>query len=411
MSYRFRPRGIARASAAALLSLASLAVAQDEDSPSITDAFTNGSPHLGFRYRVEVVDQDGFDDDAIASTLRTRLGYRTGVFRGWSLTLEADNVTHVGNDLFNSTGNGVTDRPVVADPEGTEINQVYAQYDRAGARLRVGRQRINLGRQRFIGGVGWRQNEQTFDGVSAAYEGLPDWDLFYAYVGNVNRIFGPDDGAQPADFDSESHLARASYALTDDVDVAAFAYLLDLEPATAVSTATYGIELEASHAVAGAWRLGYRLAGALQEDFGDNPAGYTAGYALAEASVERGRWGARMGYELLSGDGGADRFTTPLATLHKWQGWADQFLATPGRGVADRYIGVNARLPAALKLNVTYHDFQADSGDADLGQELDAALSRSFGEHFSVLAKLAVYDADTHSVDTNKFWLMLTASF
>jgi hypothetical protein len=31
-------------------------------------------------------------------------------------------------------------------------------------------------------------------------------------------------------------------------------------------------------------------------------------------------------------------FTTPLATLHKFQGWADKFLTTPVNGLADLYV-------------------------------------------------------------------------
>ena len=47
---------------------------------------------------------------------------------------------------------------MVADPDGTEINQALLRYDHTKGNAVVGRQRINLDNQRFIGSVAWRQN-------------------------------------------------------------------------------------------------------------------------------------------------------------------------------------------------------------------------------------------------------------
>ena len=62
------------------------------------DAMTGGKAHLEFRYRLETVDQDPFADDAVASTLRSRLNYQTGTWHGLSAFVEADNVTVLGDD-------------------------------------------------------------------------------------------------------------------------------------------------------------------------------------------------------------------------------------------------------------------------------------------------------------------------
>ena len=43
----------------------------------------------------------------------------------------------------------------------------------------------------------------------------------------------------------------------------------------------------------------------------------------------------RSGYELLGSDGVTVAFSTPLATLHAFEGWADKFLATPAAGITD----------------------------------------------------------------------------
>jgi len=91
---------------------------------TFVDAVTGGKGHLEFTYRLESVDQDPYSNDALASTLRSRLNYLTGDWPGSSAFMEADNVTVLGDDdTYNSSTNGVTDRPVVADPEYTEVNQ------------------------------------------------------------------------------------------------------------------------------------------------------------------------------------------------------------------------------------------------------------------------------------------------
>ncbi len=54
--------------------------------------------------------------------------------------------------------------PVVADEEAYEINRFqFTNTSLPGTTLTLGRQRILLDDQRFIGNSGWRQNEQTFD--------------------------------------------------------------------------------------------------------------------------------------------------------------------------------------------------------------------------------------------------------
>ncbi len=165
------------------------------------DAVTGGKAHLEFRYRLEAVDQDPFADDALASTLRSRLNYVTGDWHGFSAFMEADNVTVLGDDdTYNSTTNGVTDRPVVADPEYTEVNQAYLQYKFGSFTGLLGRQRIMLDNQRFVGNVGWRQNEQTYDAVTLKSSALSKTQLHYSYISNINRITGPDEGSQSANY-------------------------------------------------------------------------------------------------------------------------------------------------------------------------------------------------------------------
>jgi hypothetical protein len=100
---------------------------------------------------------------------------------------------------FTASENGKTQYPVVADPGGTEINQVYLKYTADSANGIYGRQRINYSNQRFVGDIAWRQNEQTFDGLRGNWQALDNLNLDYSYSYRVLRVFGPDDGTFSVD--------------------------------------------------------------------------------------------------------------------------------------------------------------------------------------------------------------------
>ena len=171
--------------------------------------------YLDLRYRYEQVDQAGFDRDAVANTLRVRAGWRSTAWHGWSALAEADAVLALGGS-HNDTRNGQRDRPVIADPAGAEINQVLLRHAGTRHAASFGRQRINLGNQRFVGGVGWRQNEQTYDGVRLQASPWKPLQLDYAWIGGINTVFGPGDGeastpANRSDIDGDSHLLQATW--------------------------------------------------------------------------------------------------------------------------------------------------------------------------------------------------------
>lgn len=383
--------------------MAQLAQAADGDSqPTLADALQNGELGVSLRYRLENVDQAGFDERANASTLQSRLTWTSEAYRGFTVGAEMDDVTAVGNDAYNSTTNGNIAYPMVADPEGTEVNRAYLQYGRGDFTATAGRQRINLADQRFVGGVGWRQNEQTFDGYRLQYGGADSLRLDYSYVYNVNRIFGED--SDQGDWRGDIHLFNASYPLSEGHEAALFLLDLDLEQAVDSSSRTLGFTYTGNFGP-----LKARLAYARQGERGDSTLDYSAPYYLAEVSGTVGPVNTSLGYEVLGSDNGVG-FATPLATLHKFQGFADQFLVTPAQGVEDGYLGATARV-AGGQLGVTYHRFSAAEGSAHWGDEWDLSYGRPITGNLSALVKYAAYSADEHGVDTDKVWLMLTAKF
>ncbi|MEJ6571346.1 MAG: hypothetical protein QNL01_15945 [Akkermansiaceae bacterium] len=90
---------------------------------------------------------------------------------------------------------------VIADPDNMELNRLQMFYDAEAidTTITVGRQHLNLADQRFIGTVGWRQNDQTFDAVVVENKSIENLTFTYAYIEQVNRIFGDQTPAQTLD--------------------------------------------------------------------------------------------------------------------------------------------------------------------------------------------------------------------
>lgn len=387
------------------------------DELALDEALTSGKAHVALRYRYEHVNQDNALKDANASTVRIRLNYKTADWRDWLGFVEFDHIAEVILNDFNSgagTSPGRIQYSTVADPRGSDLNQLYLQYSPSDDwQMRLGRQKINLDNQRFVGAVGWRQNEQTFDALSLTIRSIPNTELFYSYIENVNRIFG--DKVPAGDHSINTHLLNAKIKLGDAWSITPYAYYIDNEDVPLFSTSTFGARFTGK-AAAGAGTINFTAELATQSDAADNPVNYDADYAHINIL-----WTAKNGlalgaaYESLGGDAASAgmSFRTPLATLHAFQGWADQFLATPGSGVDDLYVTVKYKA-ASWNLQAVYHDFSSEAGSGDFGTELDIAASRKLGDRYGLLLKAAFFDADsaaTSFVDTNKFWIMLTANY
>jgi hypothetical protein len=387
-----------------------LAADEEKDSPSFKEALSGGDAAVNLRYRVELVDQDDFDKDASASTLRTTLSYRTLAYNGFSLFLEAENVTDIGtagqynNRGAGSLGNGVTDRPVIADPEITEVNQSYLRWQGEETRLNLGRQEINWRDQRFVGAVGWRQNHQSFDAFSLVNESLERTRFQYGFIHNTNRIFG--DNKPMA-----SHLLGATVDLPlGDLHLYGLYLDYDNEADFGLSRSTYGLEWAGSHELENGTKILWEAEYADQGDVADNPVDVSAAYQFLMLGGVFGGVTVKGGYEVLEGSEDGDRFLTPLATLHKFNGWADKFLTTPDDGLEDLYLSVAGKL-GRVGWTLVGHDFSSESTSASYGTEVDVqfAWKADWGQSFAL--KAAFYDAEEHSFDTQKIWFMTGFSF
>lgn len=390
-----------------LLAAAGTTVLAQEDTPSPLGDTTYT---FNWRVRYEAVDQDGFTEDASALTSRIRAGFLSGSIGGTRLLAEMVGTSELSRE-FNSTTNGQTSYPVVADPGGfAEINRMaLINESLARTKLTFGRQRLILDDARFVGNVGWRQNEQTFDGL-VSQTTLEGFTLNLGYLNQVNRIFGPD--SPNGEWNGDIVVLNGSKAF-DFGTLTVFGYGMEFDEAPAESNETFGMRLTGRRAF-GDTSLIYTLSAASQSEAGDNPSDYRETYSKIEGGITHGGFTVAVGQEVLGGDG-TNAFVTPLATLHAFQGWGDKFLATPASGIADSYLrlayqpGISGPFDS-VNITAFYHQFDADAGSADYGDELDFAVAARAGR-VTLTLKFAAYEAESLFTDTDKLWFSMDYAF
>ncbi|HEX7822679.1 MAG TPA: alginate export family protein [Sphingobium sp.] len=391
-------------------------------------------PIVDARLRYETVEQNGpaplsRDRDADAVTLRLRMGgeLSKGPF---AVLGEAEGTLAIDED-YNSGVNGRSAYPIVADPQNVELNRLQVQYRTKPLVVTIGRQRINLDDQRFVGSVAWRQNEQTFDAARIEYMGIKNLKVDLTYAIAARTIWGIDGGkfgatGRPARLDGDNVFANVSYKFKPGT-LTGFAYIVDEdEPVLALqrnSSLTYGARFAGGLPLSRKIKISYLLSYARQSDHGRNPVRYEADYAAAEGNVEAYGFKLTGGYELLGSDAGATgivggyAFQTPFATLHKFNGWADKFLTTPATGIQDYYAGIGYTVPKVgstgpLVAGFTFHRFDSDRNAIHYGDEYNAQVSLKISKHLTALVKYADYERNgiasyAGDADTKKFWAQI----
>mgnify|MGYP003917766549 CR=1 FL=1 len=380
-------------------------------SDSFIDALSNGKTKADFRLRLE--DVDTAVNDATAMTLRSRLSYTTNSYNQLSATIEVEDVRSVlGVNSYSvpQTGFNTGQHAAIPDSEVTELDQAYIQYKDSFLTAKLGRQVLTLDDHRFVGHVGWRQDRQTFDAARLQMSPAEDLNLDIAYIYKRNRIF-----AEALDAQAEDLLLNLSYN-SPVGKLKAYAYLLDDETLNRQSD-TYGIHLSGKRDTETA-SVFYNAAFATQQA---TQAGveYDPDYLLLEGGVAIADMDIKFAYEVLGSDNGQASFTTPLATLHKFNGWADVFVASTFTatalplGLVDTSVSISGKIGSqvpGVKWSAVFHTYDSDQGSVDYGSELDLIASIKFNKHYSGGIKYASYNADNFSVDTDKFWLWVGLS-
>lgn len=370
------------------------------------------------RPRFEATDKKNDSKKSAKSlTNRTRLAVSTdslaGV-EGLNAKIALTSVNNFGYTNYNTPGGTDTNYEVIADAQQAMLSEGFVSYTANDTTVIAGRSHINLDDQRFIGTVGWRQMERAYDTVTAvnkSVEGLTllgSWVYGFAGVGSTTTA------------DTGSALINANYKVNDNLTISAFDYML------ANIHDTYGLRVTGK-APLGDIKLNYAASYALQTDnslkYGANGATNTIDASYLDIAVGANMDGLILGaeYEVLgkSNVTGSAGFTTPLATLHKFQGFADEFLAANNtNGLTDMSVKVGYADKSLGKVVAFYHKFGAETGAAtDLGSELDAVYSNKISgvNGLKGLLKLAMFKAGEagsgHAQDNTKVWAQLDYKF
>jgi hypothetical protein len=160
-------------------------------------------------------------DPSHAFGVRERPGLKTQAWHGFSALIEGEFSQAVEND--DNGGGGPNAGPfvlgnsVIADPETNALNRGDIQYAGFDTTVKAGRQRIIDDHAAFIGNVGLRQNEQTFDAISPNNPSIDRLTLDKAIPGNRD---GFSSIRQARGHRGEGHLTQADESLLHQTGLA-----------------------------------------------------------------------------------------------------------------------------------------------------------------------------------------------
>lgn len=413
----------------AITGMAQSAYAEEEPMPEYTflDSIKDGKPMTNFRLRYESVDQEGFQpapnageklDTAHAFTLRSLIGWQTAPYKNFSFAAQLTDV-HEFNHNFNDRREnlsepGKANYANIVDPSFTDVNQLFVDWTGIkNTRVRLGRQQVNLDNVRFIGDIGFRQNMQVFDGVSVLNKSIPDTEIFAAHFEQVRQI---NTELRQGDIE----IVNAKYRISPSESLVGYGYLIDVAnlgqnngnplldgtaaqggnglgasqdlvktATTDASSKTFGLRLDGVRAIDTTWKVLYTAEYAKQTDYKDGSELIDAHYFKLGGGAMYNSWSVRIDHEKLSSNDGKYAFQTPLGTNHLFQGWADQFLATPRQGMEDTFVTVAGSIGKA-KLQAEYHVFKSDEKFQSIGKlgdkygtEFDASIMYPFTDKIS----------------------------
>ena len=354
---------------------------------------------------------------ANAYTARTKLkvtGQLLGV-DGLTASVGIISVNNFGSHTYNpGDGHNYTDgsKPYakVGDPQTAMLSNAEINYTADNTTVHAGRGQVNLDNQRFIGTVGWRQLERSYDSVFVANNSIKNLSVLAAWVYGYQGVNANET------VDTNTVLLHAAYTVMPELKVTAYDYMI------AGFADTYGLALTGNVKM-DAVKLNYRAEYALQKDSTMEIHGSDG---KADADYYNLDLGANIAgvlvganYEFMSGKslgGGSDTtFGTPLATGHKFNGWADSVDKT--NGLIDANVRLGYKAKGFGKLLAVYHDFTADTvasgADDNRGSEIDAVYANKIPgvNGLTGMLKYALFDAPTGGNDVQKMWAMLDYKF
>ena len=404
---------------AMMISVGTISAQAADDGVSILD---NVKVKGEIRPRYEFVEEDNTKSNANALTNRLVLGVGADLLgTDWLSTYVEMTDIHNLNDNYNSTANDQINHSTVADPEQTRVTQSYLGLKYKKTQLRYGRQMFNIDNLRFIGAVAWRQMPQTYDATTILDSSIEGLDLMASYVTKANTV-------TTAVNNSDIGILHAQYKAMDALTVTGYGYLVEN------LGDTYGIALTGKPKISDTLTLNYRAEYAMMTDASltespsDTQKNADADYYNLELGMNMSGILAGLNYEVQSGKSASDTslerktFITPYGTNHKFNGFADKFLAqtTLVQGLVDANIMLGYKSKDVGVFKAIYHDFSSDVDSIDYGTEIDLVYTRAIPgvKNVTGLLKYADFSSDKSGealvggdVDTQKFWVELDYKF
>lgn len=401
------------------LSLLSLAIADVHAADAVTDALKDGKLTFQVRPRYEFVNDDALAaaDPAKALTVRTVLGYKTAPISGITGYLEAEDIRALVDDYNVPVVQPNAKYATVVDPENTAINQAWL----AGYGFKLGKQKLVFNNARFIGDVGWRQDDQTFTALGYEKAKLLSWlDVQAAYATKVAMINGQTG-------DIRLPVVNVKARTPVGANVTLFWAGLEGKEAAGLTPAAAGLVANTGSDKSREYRV-VRIDGKKGKFLYDASFGKQSSYAdgTTANAPDADYRDLQLGYDFgplvvkLQQEKLEKGFQTPLATLHAFNGWADRFLVTPVTGLIDTNVKFSGKA-AGLGLALAVHHFEADIGSAKFGNEIDASVSKTFTPNWSGMIKVAHFDGSgevtapagqvAYSKDLTKAWVQIDYKF
>ena len=380
-------------------------------------------PYLEIRPRYEFVeDKNNNLKNANALTVRTTIGVSTDklLIDDLKANIQATNVSGILRHY--SPENNKYD--LVADPDNTRITQAYLTYTINKTTFIVGRKFVTIDDHRFIGNVGWRQMPQSFGIIAISDKTLPNTDILVAAIYETLGILDK--------LNTKWHLDKAplvfdiNYQPVNWLKIKPFAYLI-----TDVHN-TYGLKLSGTRKYDN-FSISYVATYAKQTD------PYQKDNLKKKPKIDTDYWrlelnsnikGFILGAEYTHfGDknGKSKGFSTPLATLHKFDGWSDVLLKGSAGGYdygLDEYkFDIGYKNKALGKFVISYllfNSYKKQPSGKKIGDEIDAIYTKKLNKHFHFLTKVAFYNAKNGyytggrllgTKDATKYWLQITYKY
>ena len=390
------------------------------DTEAIKHAISEGTTSLNLRLGYEYSSTDDNRSPGKALSLRSRIGYRTENFYDTKVFVEFHSLVNMMEE-FEFPGGNRKDRDFISDPDGERLHQGYVEYfGFPYLELKLGRQEIQLDDERFIGNVNWRQNGQSFDGLTLFAQPTSEIYLYAALLNQVNTI-------TLSHVDLEHLiLLHLKYVNEEIHKFHVFSYLVDDE-FDQNDSITYGVKVDGLCGDI----LKYGFTFAYQDDY-QGSHNRNADLIKITLGILLDPFNFGFGFSRISGKDGKDApFDTLYSTAHKFNGWADQFAGTNGGnvfgGVEDFYVEFETEY-FNTKFLMRYHLFDTtekgslmNNGnpihEGTYGTELDFDLSRQINENLSAQITAAFYNENfdngglNPTTDEEVFWARLFYNF